>query len=103
MFGYFGNHPVDFRVIFGYKNNMDTEVDESVKVWAFFDNDIFPVAMNWNRRFVKFEKVILKTSRKIGSITLVDLVCASETANYQLEYNSSNYSWKVKKVMDLPA
>lgn len=82
---------------------METEINEKVKVWAFFDNDIFPIAMNWNRRFVKFEKVILKTSRVIGSITFVDLVCASSTANFELEYNSSNYSWKVKKVMDLSA
>ena len=80
---------------------METDVDERVSVWAFFDGDIFPIAMNWNRRFVKFEKVILKTSRKIGSITFLDLVCASSTANFELEYNSSNYLWKVKKVMDL--
>ncbi len=79
---------------------METEINEKVSVWAFFDGDIFPVAMNWNRRFIKFEKVILKTSRNIGNITFVDLVCAAETANFQLEYNSSNYSWKVKKVME---
>lgn len=82
---------------------METEINEKVSVWAFFDGDIFPVAMNWNRRFIKFEKVILKTSRNIGSNTFVDLVCASETANFELEYDSSNYSWKVKKVMDLSA
>lgn len=99
---------LDFRVSFGYIEIMETEIDEKVKVWAFFDPltssgqvDIFPIAMNWNRRFVKFEKVILKTLRKTGSITFVNLVCASETANFELEYDSSNYSWKVKKVMDL--
>lgn len=79
---------------------METEVDEKVKVWAFFDSDIFPIAMNWRSRFVKFEKVILKTSRRVGEAKFVDLVCASETANFQLEYNTSDYSWRVKKVME---
>lgn len=79
---------------------METEVDEKVKVWAFFDDDIFPIAMNWQRRFVKFEKVILKTSRRVGDAKFVDLVCASATANFKLEYDSSNYSWRVKKVME---
>lgn len=80
---------------------METEVDDEVKVWAFFDRGIFPIAMNWNRRFVKFEKVILKTSRMMGNTRFVDLVCSSQTANFKLEYDSSSYSWKVKKVMAL--
>ncbi len=80
---------------------METEVDEKVSVWAFFDGDIFPIAMNWQRRFVKFEKVILKTSRMVGNIRFVDLICSSQTANFKLEYDSSNYSWRVKKVMAL--
>lgn len=78
---------------------METEVDEEVKVWAFFDRGIFPIAMNWNRRFVKFEKLIFSSSKKVGDVRLVDLVCASDTSNFELEYNSSNYSWKVKKVL----
>ncbi len=80
---------------------METEIDEKVSVWAFFDGDIFPIAMNWQRRFVKFEKVILKTSRIVGNIRFVDLICSSQTANFKLEYDSSNYSWRVKKVMSL--
>ena len=80
---------------------METEVDEKVKVWAFFDGDIFPIAMNWQRRFVKFERVILKTSHTVGNVRFVDLVCSSQTANFKLEYDSSNYSWRVKKVMSL--
>lgn len=80
---------------------METEVDEKVCVWAFFDGDIFPIAMNWQRRFVKFEKVILKTSRVVGNVRFVDLICSSQTANFKLEYDSSNYSWRVKKVMSL--
>lgn len=80
---------------------METEVDEEVKVWAFFDRGIFPIAMNWQRRFVKFEKVILTTTKKVGNTRLVDLVCASETSNFQLEFNSDNYSWRVKQVMPL--
>lgn len=77
----------------------ETLIDEDVKVWAFFDHGIFPIAMNWRRRFVKFEKVILVTSKKIGATHLVDLVCASDTANFQLEYNGDNHLWKVKKVL----
>ena len=80
---------------------METEIDEKVSVWAFFDGDIFPIAMNWQRRFVKFEKVILKTSRMVGNIRFVDLVCSSQTANFKLEYDSNNYSWRIKKVMAL--
>ena len=80
---------------------METEIDEKVSVWAFFDGDIFPIAMNWQRRFVKFEKVILKTSRMVGDIKFVDLICSSQTANFKLEYDSSNYSWRVRKVMTL--
>ena len=80
---------------------METEIDEKVSVWAFFDGDIFPIAMNWQRRFVKFEKVILKTSRMVGDIRFVDLICSSQTANFKLEYDSSNYSWRVRKVMTL--
>ena len=83
---------------------MNTEIDEKVPVWAFFDplsnSGLFPIAMNWRRRFIKFEKVILKTSRRVGNANFVDLVCASDTANFQLEYDVSNYSWKVKKVME---
>ena len=78
---------------------MDTELDDDVKVWAFFDHGIFPIAMNWNRRFVKFEKLIFSSTKRVGDTKLVDLVCASDTSNFELEYNASNYSWRVKKVM----
>lgn len=78
---------------------METEVDEEVKVWAFFDGGIFPIAMNWNRRFVKFEKLIFSSSKKVGDARLVDLVCASDTSNFELEYNTGDYSWRVKKVL----
>lgn len=78
---------------------METEVDEKVKVWAFFDAGIFPIAMNWNRRFVKFEKVVLSTTKRIGQTKLIDLVCASDGANYELEFNTDNYNWRVKRVL----
>ena len=84
---------------------METEVDEKVSVWAFFDPStssgqvISPIAMNWRRRFVKFEKVIFSSVRRVGGTRFVDLVCASEAANFQLEFNSDNYCWRVKKVM----
>lgn len=79
--------------------SLDTPIDEPVKVWAFFADGIFPIAMNWRRRFVKFEKVIFSTTKRVGDVRVVDLVCASETSNYELEYNSNDYSWRVKKVM----
>ncbi|OGD97301.1 hypothetical protein A3A49_01210 [Candidatus Curtissbacteria bacterium RIFCSPLOWO2_01_FULL_38_11b] len=91
----------------------ETAIDEPVKVWALFDSSIsraflrinseqvkiFPIAMSWQRRLVKFEKLILTTSRRVGHIKILTLVCASKTANYELEYNSENYMWKLKKVM----
>lgn len=80
----------------------DTSIDERVSVWAFFDKGIFPVAMNWRRRLVKFDKLILTTTKKVGDIHLVDIICASDTSNYELEYNSSTYIWKVKRVISKP-
>ena len=84
---------------------MDIEIDETVKVWAFFDPSagsgqasIFPIAMNWNRRFVRFEKLIFISSRRVGDTKIVELVCASETSNFELEFNTNNYSWKVRRV-----
>lgn len=79
---------------------MDMEIDEAVRVWAFFDRKIFPIAMNWRRRYIKFDKTILMTIRRVGDVRMVDLICVGEGANYQLEYNSSNYLWKVKRVME---
>ena len=77
----------------------ETQVDDPVKVWAFFDKGIFPIAMNWQRRFIKFEKVIFTNTKRVGETKLINLVCASTTANFELEYNSDNYLWKVTKVM----
>lgn len=86
----------------------DTLIDEPIKVWAFFDPstssgqiaDIFPIAMNWRRRFVKFEKLIFSTTRSTGEVKMIRLVCASETATFELEFNAATYSWKLKKVME---
>ena len=87
----------------------DTFIDEPVKVWAFFDptlsagrsgsSHISPIAMQWQRRLIKFEKLIFASSLKVGDKKLVRLVCASESANFELEYNSENYLWRLKKVM----
>lgn len=77
----------------------DTQINEQVTVWAFFDRDIFPLAMNWRRRLVKFEKVIFHSSKKVGVSKLVEIVCQSNDANFELEYNSDNYLWKLKKIM----
>ncbi len=87
---------------------METEVDEKVSVWAFFPSSqsslgqaIFPTAMNWRRRLIKFERVIFSSARKVGDCRFVDLVCASEVANFQLEFDSNNYCWRVKKIIGL--
>lgn len=77
----------------------DTYVNEKVSVWAFFDKGIFPLAMNWRRRLVKFEKLIFSTNKRIGNVRITNLICASQTANFELEYNNETYSWKLKKVM----
>ena len=77
----------------------ETTIDEPVKVWALFDHEIFPIAMSWQRKLVKFEKLILKTKKRIGQVKILTLVCASDTANYELEYNSESQIWKVLKVM----
>ncbi len=79
----------------------ETAVDEEIKVWAFFDHGIFPIAMNWRRRFVKFNKLIFSSHKRVGNVNLLDLVCASDTANYELEFNTSNYLWRIKRVMAL--
>lgn len=84
---------------------MDTEVNEKIKVWAFFDPSassgqagIFPIAISWRRRLIKIEKLVFASSRKDGLTKVVDLVCAGEGANYVLEYNTATYNWKLKKV-----
>lgn len=83
---------------------MDTEVDEQVSVWAFFDTGqeatrISPIAMNWRRRFIKFEKLVLITAKRVGGVKLLDLICASDSSTYELEYNTLSSLWRVKKVM----
>ena len=83
----------------------ETLIDEPVKVWAFFDPstslgvNIFPIAMNWRRRLIKFQKLIFAKSYKIGEVKILNLVCASETANFELEYNTQNHLWKLKRIM----
>lgn len=83
---------------------MDTEVNEKIKVWAFFDDSpskgttIFPLAISWRRRLIKIERLVFASSRKDGLIKVLDLVCAGEGANYVLEYNTATYNWKLKKV-----
>jgi len=83
---------------------METEINEVVPVWVFFDSSailgpIFPIAMNWRRRLIKFEKIIFTSSKKIGVIKFVDIICQSTGANYELEYNSDNNIWKLKRIM----
>lgn len=77
----------------------DTLVNEPVGVWAFFDHEMHPVAMNWRKRIVKFDKLILVTQKRVGETKLINLICASDTANYELEFNNETHLWKLKKVM----
>ena len=74
--------------------------DPSANSGQAFSCPIFPLAMQWRRRLIKLEKVIFSSSKRVGQIKLVSLVCESEGANFELEYNSNNYSWKLRKVMD---
>lgn len=77
----------------------DALIDEKVAVWAFFDSGIQPIAMNWRRRFVKFEKLIFAGSKHVGNTKIVNLVCSANDANFELEFNSNNNIWKLKRVM----
>lgn len=77
----------------------DILINEQVKVWTFFDGDIFPIAISWRRRLIKFQKVIFKTTKQVGEVKLVKLICEGTSANFELEYNSNNYLWKLKRVI----
>lgn len=83
----------------------ETIVNEQVKVWAFFDPTavgqvgIFPIAISWRRRLIKLERLIFASTKRIGQEKIVDLICLGETANFELEYNTSTYNWKLRKVM----
>ena len=78
---------------------METLINESIKVWAVFDSGISPVAMNWQNRQIKFDKVILKTDLFKGKAKITHFVCTNNNASYELEYNHQNYLWTLKKIM----
>ena len=81
----------------------ETLINEPVAIWVLFDSStpepILPIAMNWRSRLIKFQKVIFTTARKIGEVKLITLVCQSQGTNCELEYNTNNHLWKLKKVM----
>lgn len=84
--------------------SFDTLINEPVKVWCFFDNSprpghMSPIAILWRRRLVKFQKLVFASSKKIGEVKILNLVCCSDGANYELEYNSLEQTWRLKKVM----
>ncbi len=86
----------------------DTTINEKVQVWAFFDPStssgqvkIFPIAISWRRRLIKFKKLVFISTKKIGDVRIVNLVCASDSGNFELEFNTNNYLWKLKKVMSV--
>lgn len=83
-----------------------TAIDEKIRVWALFDSSnkyssILPVAMDWKNKTVKFKKLVFISAKKIGSEKILNLVCASESANFELEYNNTNNLWKLKKIMPI--
>ena len=80
---------------------METLINESIKVWAVFDSGISPVAMNWQNRLIKFDKVILKTDFFKGTTKINRIVCANNNAAYELEYNHQNFLWILKKIMPI--
>ena len=79
----------------------ETVIDEPIKVWVMFDQGIFPIAMNWRRKLVKFEKLVFVGKRKIGDAKILTFTCASSSGNFELEYNTDNHLWKLKRVMPI--
>jgi len=82
----------------------ETLIDEPVKIWVLFDfsaspQQISPIAMNWQKRLIKFQKVIFTSIKKRGEVKILNLICASEGANFELEYNNNTHLWKLKKIM----
>jgi hypothetical protein len=86
--------------------SQDILVDESIKVWVLFNpstpsTSIFPVAMVWKERLIKFKRLVFISSKRIGGAKMLNLVCASESANFELEYEDTHHLWKLKKVMPI--
>ena len=60
------------------------------EIWVLFDfsaspRQISPIAMNWQKRLIKFQKVIFTSIKKRGEVKILNLICASEGANFELE------------------
>lgn len=83
---------------------MGTIIDERVKVWVKFDSSdpvgkIFPVAMSWQNRIIKFKNLIFKSAHRMGEKRFINLICESDSANFELEFDSESYVWWLKKVI----
>lgn len=78
---------------------MDASINQRVKVWAVFDNGILPIAMDWNNRRIKFKNLIFKSAHRVGEKRFINLVCQSDTANFELEFDSESYVWWLKRVI----
>lgn len=78
---------------------MSDLVNERVKVWAVFDNGIFPIAMDWNNRRIKFKNLIFKSAHRVGEKRFLSLICQSGGANFELEFDSESYVWWLKRVV----
>lgn len=82
----------------------DTLINERVKVWVKFDSSeqngkIFPIAMSWQNRMVKFKNLIFTSAHRIGEKRFVNLICQSDSANFELEFDSESYCWFLKQVV----
>ena len=77
----------------------ETLINEPVKVWVKFDGGLSPIAINWRKRLIRFNKVIFTSSKMVGETKLLTLICESNAALFELEYNSENYLWKLRKII----
>jgi len=83
---------------------VSTPINERVEVLARFDptanlGKIFPVAMTWKNRRVEFKDLIFTSAHRIGEKRFVSLICKSDSADFELEFDSESYCWWLRKVV----
>jgi hypothetical protein len=83
---------------------MSIPIDERVEVLVRFDSTssvgkIFPVAMTWKDRTIQFKDLIFTSAHRVGEKRFLSLVCQSDSANFELEFDSESYCWWLRKVV----
>lgn len=83
---------------------MSTPINERVEVLVRFDSTasigkIFPVAMTWKNRTIEFKDLIFTSAHRIGEKRFVNLICKSDSADFELEFDSESYCWFLKRVV----